>query len=90
MRKWTHETYVLENMPMENGKENLALPDEIFGPNEPKSYAKYFIKYCDIVDCDVEVASEKTVNTLEINTKKPLKLSFSLPSFSYDIYINKG
>jgi hypothetical protein len=29
VRKWIHETFLLENLP--TGKENLSLPEEVFG-----------------------------------------------------------
>ncbi len=53
IKKWVHETYVLDNLPQEKVKENLSLPDEIFSIREAKSYAKYFIENDDIQNCDI-------------------------------------
>ncbi len=77
IKKHVHETFVIENLPTDK-HENYSLPDEYFKLNNVGSYGMHFVEHNNVKECDIEIATGRTVVTLEIATKNPLVLTFTL------------
>lgn len=82
MTLWAHLTYTLPNLPALTS--NHSLPKEQFKFGNPTGIARYFISMSksEMLEENPEINTELTTYTLELDSKQPLRLKFSLPEFS--------